>query len=105
MANSTELYIGGLLAEKKSAWMRSARVSGKPFAEWVIEALDNACIDTEPEWADGLSERATIALLGAGFDSRDALAAAIDEGRDEELIALPNFGRRCLAEVKTWLEE
>lgn len=89
--------------DDKLRWLNSARVAGQPFAEWARDALEAASVDTSPPWAQGLSERATICLLGAGFDSRESVVQAVAEGRDDELIAISNFGRKCLAEVKQWL--
>lgn len=88
--------------DDKLRWLNSARVAGQPFAEWARDALEAASVDTRPPWAQGLSERATICLLGAGFDSRESVARALAEGFD--IVPLPNAGRRVDAEVREWLE-
>lgn len=100
MADKSTLHITCRPAEKL-AWMNSARVAGVPFAKWVRDTLDAATVDTAPNWLDGLSERARIGLLAAGFDSRASIEQARAEGFD--FIALPNFGRRCEKELIEWL--
>lgn len=100
MTEHTTLHVTCLPAEKMD-WINSARVAGLPFAKWVRDTLNSATVDTAPPWMDGLSERARIALLGAGFDSRASIRQARADGFD--FVALPNFGRRCEQELIEWL--
>ena len=86
----------------KQRWLNSARVSGLPFEQWAQDALNAHSIDTAPEWAQGLSERATIVLLAAGIHSLEQLREALAQGFD--IAPLPNAGRRVEAEVIQWLE-
>lgn len=94
------LHIDCPPAEKR-AWINSARVAGQPLAKWVRDTLNAATVETNPPWMNGLSERARIGLLSAGFDSR----ASIDQARAEgfNFVSLPNFGRRCEKELIEWL--
>lgn len=103
MADKTTLYIDCCDPAEKSAWLASARVSGMPFEQWVRQSLDSATVDTNPAWLRGLSERARIALLGAGYRDVTEIRAAMADP-DTDLTKLPNFGRRCLAELEAWID-
>lgn len=100
MADKSTLHITCRPAEKQG-WLNSARVAGVPFAKWVRDSLNAAVVDTDPPWLEGLSVRARIGLLAAGFDSRESIERARTEGFD--FVALPNFGRRCEQELIEWL--
>lgn len=101
MADHTTLHIN-CLPEDKKAWMLTARVAGMSLEEWVNRMLNLSTVDTEPEWLDGLSERARICLLGAGFYSRESVQHAINNGLD--IATLSNAGRSVKTEVEQWLK-
>lgn len=100
MADKSALHIT-CRPDEKLEWLNSARIAGVPFAKWVRDTLNAATADASPPWLDGLSARARIALLGAGFESRESIEQARAEGFD--FVALPNFGRRCEKELIEWL--
>lgn len=86
----------------KLRWVNSAKVLGIDFAGWAAIALNNAAINTTPAWAEGLSERATIALLSAGCYSRESVAEVVEMGYP--FRGLPNAGRKVEQEILDWLD-
>ncbi len=84
----------------KSDWIRSAQVADMALADWVIENLNAAKTDTRPTWANGLSDRATIGLLSAGFTSRESVQNAVADGY--KFYLLSNVGRGVEAEIVKW---
>lgn len=101
MANHTTLHIN-CTAEQKQQWVLTARIEGIAFEDWVRSKLNACIIDANPPWLNGLSERARVCLLGAGFKSRRGVTKAVSEGLD--ISALPNAGRRVTDEVLAWLK-
>lgn len=102
MTDHTTLHID-CHASEKAAWVLSARASKMAFSDWVRQQLNAAVIDTNPAWLEGLSERARICLLAAGFNSRESLLQAITEGLD--ISTLGNAGGRVKSEVEQWLKQ
>lgn len=101
MTNHTTLHINCDAEAEKHKWMLSARIENMAFEEWVRNKLNACTINTNPPWLHGLSERARVCLLGAGFNNRSDVAEAVREGLD--ISALPNAGRRVKEEVLAWL--
>ena len=101
MADHTTLHVN-CSADEKSVWMLTARIEGMAFEDWVRAKLNSHVIDANPSWLNGLTERARICLLGAGFKSRRGVTKAVKEGFD--ISALPNAGRRVKEEVLGWLK-
>lgn len=101
MTSHTTLHINCQGADK-SAWVLSARVSGMAFEDWVTQQLNAAAINPNPEWLSGLSERARLCLLSAGFSSRESVQQAIADGFD--IAALNNAGNRVKTEVDQWIK-
>lgn len=101
MAAHTTLHIN-CQADDKAKWMLSARADGIAFADWVAQQLNAAAIDTNPSWANGLSERARLCLISSGFNSRESVLQAIAEGLD--IAALSNAGNRVKTEIEQWIK-
>lgn len=101
MADHTTLHINCAAADK-AAWMLTARATGMAFEDWVMQQLNAAAIDTNPAWLDGLSERARLCLLSAGFGSRESVMQAIIDGLD--ISTLSNAGNRVKTEVEQWIK-
>lgn len=101
MTTHTTLHIN-CQPDQKKVWIDSAHVAGMSFEDWVCNNLDAATVDTNPSWTDGLSERARLCLLAAGFNSRDNVLAAIEQGFD--IAGISNAGNRVKNEVLTWLQ-
>lgn len=101
MAAHTTLHIN-CAAVDKATWMLTARASGMAFEDWVVQQLNAAAIDTNPAWLDGLSERARLCLLSAGFGSRESVLQAIADGLD--IATIGNAGTRVKTEVETWIK-
>lgn len=101
MTDHTTLHIN-CLADKKLAWMLTARIEGLSFEDWVCSKLDEATADINQPWLNGLSEWARVSLLTAGFDSRESVQRAVDAGF--ELTSINNTGNRVKREVLEWLK-
>lgn len=99
MSNHTTLHINCEECDK-AAWVLTARIVGMSFENWVTQQLNAAKIDCNPVWASGLSERATTALLTAGFNSREQVQNSVAESYD--FAALSNAGNRIAEEITTW---
>lgn len=101
MANHTTLHINCDAEEEKRRWVLTARIEGIAFDEWVRKKLNACIIDDNPPWLHGLSERARICLLGAGFTSRADVRGAADAFFN--FSELPNAGSRVQEEILRWL--
>jgi len=99
---TSELHITEIPREDKCRWAAAACASNQKLAEWAVNALNNAVPETNPEWAFGLSERARLCLLSAGFDSRESVAKAVADGFD--IAAISNAGTKIKDEVESWIK-
>ena len=108
-------------AETKGRWALHAEVMGMGLGDWLTDIAE-AAIDRHvalcaehaepgygdqikelggrPEWAEGLGDRATLALMREGY-TPESLKAALHDGL--RLTQIPNVGKKTGSEILNWL--
>lgn len=109
MINSIEI---SLSEEQEKKWSDAAKENSLTLENWIYEACNKHLNATKlvvhearqrtPEWTYGLSTRALMCLLSAGFKSKENVLLELAKKKDRTFLKIPNLGEGTLKEIKNW---